>query len=68
MNTKRALTGVLVAAGILILFCLLPPTHPRRDKARAPRITTVNAPPRLSMSFALSNTAAPANTLPSTAK
>ena len=69
MNTKRALKGALIVIGVLSLFYIgVGLTHPERTKARAQRIGTVNAAPRAVMSSSLSNTTAPASTLPSTGR
>ena len=71
MNTKRALKGVLPLLGFLILCCVYYDyglSHPARAKARAQHIGSVNAAPRVVMSMTLSNTTAPAGTLPSTGK
>ena len=69
MNTKRVLKGVLLLLGVLILcYIYYGFTHPARTKARAQRIGSVNAAPRLVMSMTLSNTTAPTSTLPSTGK
>ncbi len=71
MNTKLALKGILIIIGVLILCCVCYEyglTHPARTKARAQRIGSVNAAPRIVMSQTLSRTTAPTNTLPSTGR
>jgi hypothetical protein len=71
MNTKRVLKGVLLLLGVLILCSVYYDyglSHPARTKARAQRIGSVNAAPRVVMSTTLSNTTVPASSLPSTGK
>lgn len=70
MNTERGLKGVVLVFGVLILCPLfIPAISPAKTKARAQRIGSVNAAPRVVMSMTLSNTAAPpASTLPSAGK
>ena len=60
MSTKQVRKTALVATGVLMLFYLVYGyTHPEKHKGRAQRIGGVNASPRVSMSFTLSNTLAP---------
>ena len=69
MNTKRVLKGLLIVLGVLMLFYIgVGLTHPAKTKARAQRIGSVNAAPRVVISMTLSNTTGPASTLPSTGK
>ena len=72
MNTKRVLKGVLLLLGVLILCSVYYDyglSHPARTKARAQRIGSVNAAPRVVMSMPLTNTAAsPPSALPSAGK
>jgi len=64
MNAKRAWKRALAVAGVLLLlyigYSLFP--NPAKVKGRAQRITGVNAAPRLSISFTVSN--APAYEIP----
>ena len=72
MDTKLVSKAVLVATGVLVLYCVgvfnYGLTHPPRIKARAQRISTVNHVAHVSATLTLSNTTAPASTLPSAGK
>ena len=52
----------------MLLYVAYGLTHPPRDKARAQRITAVNAAPRVSMTFSTSDLPASADVLPGTSK
>jgi hypothetical protein len=61
MGEKRAIVSALVLVGVLVLVYPHRITNPARIKARTQHITGVNAAPRITMSFILSNTPAPTN-------
>jgi hypothetical protein len=69
MNTKLALRGGLIVIGILsLVYISAGLTHSEKTKARAQRIRSVNAAPRVVISSTLSNTTAQTSTLPRTGK
>lgn len=70
MTAQQSYKSALLTAGFLMLFYLAYALAqpPPRAKARGQRISSVNAAPRLSMSFTLSNAPAPATEPPSTGK
>jgi len=69
MNAKRARKSALGLMGVLmLLYVAYGLTHPPRDKARAQRITAVNAAPRVSMTFSTSDLPASADVLPGMSK
>ena len=57
MSAKQARKTAFIAIGALMLFYFgYGFTHPEKHKTRAQRINSINAAPRISMSFSLTNT------------